>query len=185
MANKQDLLLYSIAATENEGGIPLNGPRASMRSLLLYVGVTRCSKSVVLYTHSLYRHTLVTMSARKKAKCEETMMVSHSTMESERCEDEANNQHIVQPKLLRNLNHYAPHTRHHSRMPDGRIMVYYERIECDEEYLLEREQFVERRNFSHSIIDIWAMMTGERMIEETKVECALEQICFSLFVTKH
>ena len=35
MANKQDLLLYSIAATDNEGGNPLRRPRASMRSLLL------------------------------------------------------------------------------------------------------------------------------------------------------
>ena len=87
------------------------------------------------------------MSARKKAKCEETTTVPHSTMESECCEDEANNRHIVQPRLLKNLSYYAPQTRKHSKMPDGRIMVYSERIECNEEELLEREQFVERGNF--------------------------------------
>ena len=125
------------------------------------------------------------MSVRKKAKCEETTTVPCSTMESEHCEDEANNRHIVQPKLLKNLNHYAPHTHKHSRMPDGCITVYYERIKCDEEYLLETEQFVERMNYFTSNTDIWAMRTGLRMLEETKVEHDLEQICFSLFVTKH
>ena len=37
----------------------------------------------------LYRNISVTMSVRKKAKCEEMMTVPHSTMESEHCEDEA------------------------------------------------------------------------------------------------
>ena len=68
-------------------------------------------------------------------------------MESEHCEDEANNRHIVQPRLLKNLSYYALRTRKHSKMPDGCITVYSERIECNEEELLEREQFVERGNF--------------------------------------
>ena len=42
MANEEDLLLYSIAATENEGGIPLHGLHASMHSLLLYYTVHWC-----------------------------------------------------------------------------------------------------------------------------------------------
>ena len=106
-------------------------------------------------------------------------------MESEHCEDEANNQHIVQPKLLKNLSNYTTRTLHHSRMPDGRITVYYGRIKCDEEYLLETEQFVERMNFLTCNIDIWEMMTGKRMLDETNMERDLEQMCFSLFVTKH
>ena len=51
-----------------------------------YVGATWYSTSIVVYTHSLHRHTLVTMSVRKKAKCEETM-----TLESEHCDDQAKN----------------------------------------------------------------------------------------------
>ena len=69
-------------------------------------------------------------------------------------------------------------------MPDGHITVYHEQIECDEEYLLKAEQFVERMNFFTSITEIWAMKTGLRMLEETRVELDLEQICFSLFVIK-
>ena len=79
-----------------------------------YIGVTQYSTSIVVYTRSLHRHTLATMSVRKKAKCEETMTVPHSTMESEHCEDEANNWHIVQPRLLKNLSYYMPWTRKHT-----------------------------------------------------------------------
>ena len=50
MANAEDLLLYSIGATENEGGIPLHGLRASMRSFLLYYTVRWCY--MVQYNHS-------------------------------------------------------------------------------------------------------------------------------------
>ena len=128
MANKQDLLLYSIAATDNEGGNPLHRLCASMRicyCTVCWCYMVQCKRSSI-HMYLLYRHTLVTMSVRKKVKCEETMTVPHSTMESERCEDEANNRHIVQPKLLKNQNHYSLHTHKHSRMPDGRITVYYE-----------------------------------------------------------
>ena len=60
-----------------------------------YVGVTRYSTSIVVYPHLLHRHTSVTMSARKKEKCDETMTVPCSTMESECCEEKANNRHSV------------------------------------------------------------------------------------------
>ena len=91
----------------------------------------------------------------------------------------------MQTKLLNYLSNYATHRVHHSRMPDGRIMVYYERIECDQEVLVETEDFVERMNVLTCNMDIWEMMTSKRMLDETNIEHDLEQICFSLFVTKH
>ena len=54
MANAEDLLLYSIGATENEGGIP-HRLRARMRSLLVYYTVHWCY--MVQYNHSSV-HTL-------------------------------------------------------------------------------------------------------------------------------
>ena len=69
-------------------------------------------------------------------------------------------------------------------MPDGRIRVDKERMECSKELLLEQEQFVERMNFYNANNYIWAMMTGLRMVKERKVEHFLEQFCYSLFVMK-
>ena len=50
MANAEDLLLYSIGATENEGGIPSCRQCAGMRSLLLYYTVHWCY--IVQYNRS-------------------------------------------------------------------------------------------------------------------------------------
>ena len=55
MANAEYLLLYSIGATENEGGIPSHRQCAGMHSLLLYCRVCWCY--MVQYKHSSV-HTL-------------------------------------------------------------------------------------------------------------------------------
>ena len=65
LANKQDMLLYSIAATENEGGIPLCRPCTSMHSLVLYVGVTQYSTNIV---HTLAVQTHIGHHVSKKER---------------------------------------------------------------------------------------------------------------------
>ena len=116
-----------------------------MRSLVCW-----CYMVVMQYTHLLYRHTLVTMSVRKKAKCEETMAVSHSTMESEHCEDEAPTRHSVLVGEHQPLSSYTMGMVITSRKPDayGHHMVLEHRpyITTDEEYLQRREQMIESWN---------------------------------------
>ena len=128
--------------------------RTSMHSMLQYVGVTWYSTSIVVYTHSLYRHTLVTMSASKNAKCEETMTVPGSTKESEHCEDEANNQHSVLVGECKPLISYqGAHTVIMARQPDGHEIVVERRpfITTDEDFLQRREQMTESWNMHSSV----------------------------------
>ena len=64
-------------------------------------------------------HTAVTMSVRKKAKCEETITVSHSTMESRQCTDEANNRnHVLVGEHKPLISYQVPHNVSYKRQPD-------------------------------------------------------------------
>ena len=124
------------------------------------------------------------MSARKKAKCEETTTVPHSIMECEHGEEAANTQHFVQPKERRPLSSYTMHYHFESRRTDGRIMAYSWAAPTNEECLQRREQLHKSHNLVIFVCQIWEMESGVKMSDETRVVCELEQICYSLFVTK-
>ena len=81
-------------------------------------------------------------------------MVPHSTMDSEHCEDEANNRHIVlvgEHKPL--ISYQGAHTVIMARQPDGREIVVERRayITTDQDFLQRREQMTESWNMFSSV----------------------------------
>ena len=78
-------------------------------------------------------------------------------MESERCEDEANNQHSVLVGECKPLSTYRAHTVIMARKPDVHEIVVEHRwpdITTDEEYLRRREQMTESWNMHRSVREL-------------------------------
>ena len=68
--------------------------------------------------------------------------------------------------------------------PDGQIIrtTPYRQINTDEKFLREREQRIEGWNMHRSVCELIEMQEGRSMVDETKVERSLRQICYCLFV---
>ena len=59
----------------------------------------------------------------------------------------------------------------------------WKQINTDEEFLQGREQMEEGTNMHRSVHELGEMQEGISMVEETKVERCLRQICYCLFVS--
>ena len=114
--------------------------------------------------------------------------MSHSTMESKQCEDGANNQNCVLVGECKPLSSYqGVCTFVMARKPDVHIIMVEHRNypTIDGDFLHSREQMEEGWNMHRTVCGPGEMEVGILMVEETKVERCLRQICYSLFVTIH